>query len=97
MKKNKIWIPVTAVILALAAIAARFVAPRLSKAEAAVYPVFMVGYTDYYGTVTESYGMVTTDKVQTLYVSGTQTVTEILVYPGQPVKKGDLLFTYDTT
>ena len=97
MKKHKIWIPVTAVVLALAAIAAMVVVPRLPKTEVAVYPVNMVGYTDYYGSVNESYGMVTTDKVQTLYVSSTQTVTEILVYPGQEVKKGDLLFTYDTT
>ena len=97
MKKHKIWIPVTAVVLALAAIAAMVVVPRLPKTEVAVYPVNMVGYTDFYGSVNESYGMVTTDKVQTLYVSSTQTVTEILVYPGQEVKKGDVLFTYDTT
>ena len=97
MKKNKIWIPITAVVLSLAAIAAMLLVPMIPKAEAAVYPVFMVGYTDYYGSVSESYGMVTTDKVQTLYVSTTQTITEILVYPGQEVKKGDVLFTYDTT
>ena len=97
MKKNKIWIPITAVVLSLAAIAAMLLVPMIPKAEAAVYPVTMVGYTDYYGSVTESYGMVTTDKVQTLYISATQTVTEILVYPGQEVKKGDVLFTYDTT
>ena len=97
MKKHKIWIPVTAVVLALAAIAAMVVVPRLPKTEVAVYPVNMVGYTDFYGSVNESYGMVTTDKVQTLYLSSTQTVTEILVSPGQEVKKGDVLFTYDTT
>ena len=97
MKKNKLWIPITAVVLSLAAIAGMLLIPKLPKDEVAVYPVTMVGYTDFYAGTTESYGMVTTDKVQTLYVSGTQTVTEILVYPGQPVKKGDLLFTYDTT
>ena len=97
MKKHKIWIPVTAVVLAVAAIAAMVVVPRMSKTEVAVYPVNMVGYTDFYGSVNESYGMVTTDKVQTLYVSSTQTVTEILVYPGQEVKKGDVLFRIDPT
>lgn len=97
MKKRNIWIPITAALLALAAIAAMILVPRLPKDEAAVFPVTMVGYTDYYSGSTESYGMVTTDKVQTLYLSQSQTVTEILVYPGQSVKKGDVLFTYDTT
>jgi multidrug efflux pump subunit AcrA (membrane-fusion protein) len=97
MKKSKLWIPVTAIILSLAVIAGILIVPRLPKEEVAVFPVNMVGYTDYYSGSSESYGMVTTDKVQPLYLSGTQTVTEILVYPGQSVKKGDALFTYDTT
>ena len=81
MKKRNIWIPITAALLALAAIAAMILVPRLPKDEAAVFPVTMVGYTDYYSGSTESYGMVTTDKVQTLYLSSTQTVTEILSTP----------------
>ena len=97
MKKSKLWIPVTAIVLSLAVIAGILLIPRLPKEEAAVFPVTMVGYTDYYSGSAESYGLVTTDKVQSLFLSGTQTVTEILVYPGQEVKKGDLLFTYDTT
>ena len=97
MKKNKLWIPITAIVLVLALAAGMFLLPKLSRKEAAVFPVTMVGYTDFYSGSTESYGMVTTDKVQTLYLSDTQTITEILVYPGQEVKKGDVLFTYDTT
>ena len=97
MKKSKIWIPIVAIVLSAAVIAGVLLVPRMPRTEVAVYPVSMVGYTDYYGGTMESYGMVTTDKVQTLYVSGTQTITEILVYPGQTVKKGDVLFTYDTT
>ena len=97
MKKSKLWIPVVAIVLSLAVIAGILLVPRLPKEEAAVFPVNMVGYTDYYSGSSESYGMVTTDKVQSLFLSGTQTVTEILVYPGQSVKKGDVLFTYDTT
>ena len=97
MKKSKIWIPIVAIVVSLAVIAGFLLIPQMPKTEVAVYPVGMVGYTDYYGGAVESYGMVTTDKVQTLYVSGTQTITEILVYPGQTVKKGDVLFTYDTT
>ena len=97
MKKSKLWIPIVAIVLSLAVIGGILIAPRLPKEEAAVFPVTMVGYTDYYSGSSESYGMVTTDKVQSLFLSGTQTVTEILVYPGQQVKKGDVLFTYDTT
>ncbi len=41
--------------------------------------------------------MVTTDKVQTIYLSETQTVTKIHVQQDQQVKKGDLLISYDTT
>ena len=97
MKKRKLWIPIVALLLAGALAAGYLLAPRMPKKEAAVYPVLMVGYTDYYSGVAESYGMVTTDKVQTIYLTGTQTVTESLVYPGQTVKKGDVLYTYDTT
>jgi len=41
--------------------------------------------------------MVTTDRVQTVFVSDTQTVTGIHVVAGDAVKKGDLLMTFDTT
>ena len=97
MKKRKIWIPIVAVLLAAAVAAGFLLAPRLPKTEAAVFPVTMVGYRDFYSGISESYGIVTTDKVQPLFATSTQTVTEILVYPGQSVKKGDVLFTYDTT
>jgi len=67
-------------------------------------PVFVFGFdqgipgmSDYYDYSGESSGMVTTDRVQNVFLSGTQTVTEILVTEGQQVKKGDVLFTYDTT
>ena len=98
MKKRKLWIPITAAAVAAAAIAAALLAPRFLQPEPVpVYAVNMVGYTDYYTGTSESYGMVTTDRVQTAFVSDTQTITEILVYEGQQVKKGDVLYTYDTT
>ncbi|MBQ4321041.1 MAG: HlyD family efflux transporter periplasmic adaptor subunit [Oscillospiraceae bacterium] len=62
-----------------------------------VYPFSYVGMTEYWGDSQESYGPVTTDKLQTVHISETQTVTEILVSPGDTVKKGDLLMTFDTT
>jgi len=62
-----------------------------------VYPFHYLGMTEYWGDSRESYGPVTTDKIQTVFLSDTQTVTEILVQPGDTVKKGDILMTFDTT
>ena len=62
-----------------------------------VYPFEYVGMTEYWGDNQESYGPVTTDKIQTVFLTETQTVTEILVKVGDTVKKGDLMMTFDTT
>ena len=62
-----------------------------------VFPFNYVGMTEYWGDSQESYGPVTTDKIQTIFLTDTQTVTEILVQQGDTVKKGDLLMTFDTT
>ena len=56
----------------------------------------IVGMTDYYDYSGESSGMVKTDRVQNVFLSDTQTVKEVLVSEGQQVKKGDVLFTYET-
>ena len=62
-----------------------------------VYPFTMVGMTEFWGDNQESYGPVTTDRIQTVFLSDTQTITEVLVNEGDEVKKGDVLMTYDTT
>ena len=62
-----------------------------------VFPFDYVGMTQYWGDSRESYGPVSTDKIQTIYLSDTQTVAEILVEEGQEVKQGDLLMSFDTT
>ena len=62
-----------------------------------VYSFDYLGMTEYWGDSQESYGPVTTDKIQTLYLSETQTVTEIHVKQGDTVKKGDKLLSFDTT
>jgi len=96
-KSKKIWLAVIALVLVAACVAAWMFVPRTPQEEVFVYSFDMVGYTSFYNGGSESYGMVTTDRVQPLYVSPTQSITEILVYQGQEVKKGDVLYTYDTT
>jgi len=53
----------------------------------------MSGYTD----EAETEGMVTTDRIQSVYLSGSQLVTEIFVEEGQTVHVGDPLVAFDTT
>ncbi|MBR5491279.1 MAG: efflux RND transporter periplasmic adaptor subunit, partial [Oscillospiraceae bacterium] len=100
--KNKLkwlWIVLAIVVLAAAVGAGVYFLPKLNAESVYVYSFYegLAGMADYYDYSTESSGMVTTDKVQPVYISDTQTVKEILVYEGQEVKKGDVLFTYDTT
>lgn len=62
-----------------------------------VYSFDFVGMTEFWGDSKESYGPVSTDKIQTVFLSDTQTVSELLVTEGQQVQKGDLLMRFDTT
>ena len=97
MYKKKLWLSIVAGVLAVAALGACVVIPKLPKKEAYVYSFDMIGYVDFYSMGAESYGMVTTDRVQTEMLSGSQIVSQILVYEGQHVRKGEVLYRYDTT
>ena len=68
-----------------------------SKEPVYVYPFQYIGMTEYWGDSQESYGPVSSDNIQTVYLSDTQSVTQILVEAGDQVKKGDLLMSFDTT
>ncbi|MBQ3488687.1 MAG: biotin/lipoyl-binding protein, partial [Clostridia bacterium] len=95
---KKIILAVTAVVLA-AAIGGGvwwFTLGR-PKEPVKVFSFNYLGMTEYWGDNQESYGPVTTDRIQTVYISETQTVTQVHVEPGAEVKKGDLLLSFDTT
>ena len=64
----------------------------------AVYPVSDILLSpDYFMEDTQTYGSITADRMQSVYLSGTQKVRDVLVEEGQPVRRGDPLLTYDTT
>lgn len=97
-KLKKILIPVISLVLVAAiGLGAWYFFGRKSSDPIYVYEFGYIGMTEYWGDSQESYGPVSTDKIQTVYLSDTQTVTEILVSPGDSVQKGDLLMTFDTT
>lgn len=97
-KKKKLIIAVIAIVLVLSIGCGIWYYVGHNSAEPVyVYSFNYIGMTEYWGDSQESYGPVTTDKIQTVYLSDTQTVTEILVQAGDTVKKGDLLMTFDTT
>ena len=68
-----------------------------SKKPVNVYPVSNLSMSGYYGDMSTSGGQITTKDIQNIYVSDTQTITEIYVTEGQHVSKGEALFKYDTT
>ena len=74
-----------------------YVTANRSSEPVDVFPFMYVGMTEYWGDSQESYGFVQTDGVQTVFLSGTQNVTEVFVQLGQEVKKGDVLMSFDTT
>ena len=99
-RKNtkKIIISVVAIVLVAAiGLGSWYYFGHSSSEPVNVYPFTYIGMTEYWGDSQESYGPVTTDKIQTIYLSDTQTVTEIHVAVGDTVQKGDLLMTFDTT
>ena len=62
-----------------------------------VYDINNICMTDYYGDVYETDGMVETRNMQSIFVSPTQSITEVYVREGQTVKEGDPLMSVDTT
>ena len=96
-KGKKVLVCAGAGIAAVAIVAGIVLGTRGNGKTVDVYPFAMVGMTEYWGDNQESSGPVTTDKIQTVFLSDTQIITGIPVEVGAHVKKGDVLMTYDTT
>ena len=96
--KKKILVSATSLILAGAVGAGIFYGVTHQKKDPIPVISFMdVGMTEYWGDNMESHGPVSSDNIQTVFLSDTQKVTEVLVKEGDTVKKGDPLMTFDTT
>ena len=87
MKPKSKWKKLLLILLVLslltgAGFGAWFFTQNRTKEPVNVYPFSYIGMTEYWGDNQESYGPITTDRIQTVFVSSTQTVTEILVANG---------------
>lgn len=95
--KKTLWIALAVVLGAALAVGVLFLILRANRKPAKVYAVEEIAMSDMGMGGQSVYGTVTMDRMQTVYLSQTQTVTELAVEPGQQVKQGDLLLRFDTT
>ena len=70
---------------------------NVSAKPVSVYPLEQLVMTDYGSDMATTSGMVSSEGLQKVFLSGTQTVSSVDVEEGQAVKKGDVLLSYDTT
>ena len=73
------------------------IARNAQRNDVKVYSVNDFCMTDYWGDTSTTSGMVTTDKIQKVFLSSSQTVNKVWVAEGDSVRKGDKLISYDST
>lgn len=73
------------------------IARNAQRGDVNVYAVSDFAMTDYWGDSSNTSGMVTTDKLQKIFISQSQTVTKVWVKEGDEVRKGEPLVSYDST
>ena len=73
------------------------IARNAQRGDVNVYAVNDFAMTNYWGDTSNTSGMVTTDKLQKIYISQSQTVKKVWVKEGDSVKKGTALVSYDST
>lgn len=95
MKKKWLWL-LLPLILAVG-LGIWFGLSRRSSAPVKVYDFNVAGMTGFWGDSKECYGPVSTDKIQTVFLSEKQEITKVHVALGDVVKKGDMLLSLDTT
>ncbi len=97
-KKKKIMVAVVSILVAaliLTGVVTVYLWQRKNKQTAQVQSVERLNQRGYEGVT--SYGMVTNDYYQDVFLMDGQTVLEVYVKEGQEVKTGDKLMAYDMT
>ena len=98
MNKKKVirWVVILAIVVALTiGVIFGVKAYQKSKLVADVVPVSYLNYGNY--EYMESEGVVSNNASQYVYVSPSQTISEVYVENGQEVKQGDPLLAYDVS
>lgn len=98
MKKKIIITVIVLVILAGAAAGGIFAYKSYQENSliAEVTPIASLNW-GYWESDMQSYGMITNDRSQDIYLDSSQVVSELYVEEGQQVEKGDKLLSYDIT
>lgn len=97
-KKKRIIIICIVAVLVIAGAGGAVAAVKFGGGDPVnVYSMSNVAMDSYWGDISETEGMVRTDNMQSVYISGTQRVVEVPVTEGQSVKKGDVIAVFDTT
>jgi multidrug efflux pump subunit AcrA (membrane-fusion protein) len=96
-KKRIVTVILVVLLVAALLVGGVLLAKRLYGKSVNVYAVSDVSYSYSWMDSSESEGTVSTDKIQSVYVSSTQQITEIYVEEGQTVHVGDPILAFDTT
>ena len=98
-KQLKRWLLIAVGVVALCGVVwgGLKLAGNARRGSVNVYAVSDFAMTDYWGDTSQTSGMVSTDKMQKVFLSDTQKIRQVYVQEGQSVKKGDKLLSYDTT
>ena len=96
-KKIAAIVLVCALVLAAAGVGGYHYLQGRAGKDVNVYPVEQASITDSWYDQIQTDGMVTTDRMQSVYLTSTMTVTDVFVQEGQQVAIGDPILAFDTT
>ena len=98
MKKKKILAGILAAVITVGAICGIVIGVKATRRSTVmVIQASELNYGGYWGYGSQMEGMVSSDVSQDVYLTDTQTVSQVMVKEGDFVKEGDILMAYDTT
>ena len=98
MNKKKILAGVLSAVITVGAISGIVIGVKASRRSTVmVIQASELNYGGYWGSSSQMQGMISSDVSQDVYLTDTQTVSQVMVKEGDQVKEGDVLMSYDTT